>query len=144
MKGATSICTIIIVTLLLLASAKAPAQPASTNQPSSLVTLTCIPPVEMVNSILISPDGKMIATLRGEGTSSNSGGKPLDLQVWEVRKGDLLWTARERALYLFAFSPDGKHLVGIAEDTTLDFWDTTNGRVKSRLRRKNLPVKRIV
>jgi len=65
-----------------------------------MVTLTRIPPVQMVNSILISPDGKMIATVRGEGTSSNSGGKPLDLQVWEVRKGDLLWTARERALYL--------------------------------------------
>src|SRR6266566_2704404 len=144
MKRATSICTIVIVTLLLLASAKGTAQPASTNQPSSMVTLTRIPPVQMVNSILISPDGKRIATLQGEGTSWNSGGKPLDLQVWEVRKGDLLWTARERARYLLAFSPDSKRLVGIAEDTTLDFWDTTNGRVKSRLRRKNLPVKRIV
>src|SRR6266567_3439168 len=140
MKRATSICTTIIVALLLLASAKGTAQPASTNQLSSMVTLTRIPPVQMVNSILISPDGKRIATLRGEGTSWNSGGKPLNLQVWEVRKGDLLWTARERARYLFAFSPDGKHLVGIAEDTTLAFWDTTNRRVKSRLRKKNLPV----
>ena len=84
MKGATSICTIIIVTLLLLASAKGTAQPASTNQLSSMVTLTRIPPVQMVNSILISPDGKRIATLQGEGTSWNSGGKPLNLQMWQV------------------------------------------------------------
>ncbi len=84
MKRATSICTTIIVALLLLASAKGTAQPASTNQLSSMVTLTRIPPVQMVNSILISPDGKRIATLQGEGTSWNSGGKPLNLQMWQV------------------------------------------------------------
>jgi WD40 repeat protein len=140
MKGATSICTIIIVTLLLLASAKAPAQPASTNQPSSLVTLTCIPPVEMVNSILISPDGKMIATLRGEGTSWNQGGKPLNLEIWSVSKGTLLWKAKERAFYLCAFSPDGKRLVGIAADTSVLLWDAVNGTVKARFRWKTSPV----
>jgi len=87
MKGATSICTIIIVTLLLLASAKAPAQPASTNQPSSMVNADAHSAGANGQFHPHFTRWQMIATVRGEGTSSNSGAKPLDLQVWEVRKG---------------------------------------------------------
>ena len=139
MKGATSICTIIIVTLLLLTSAKATAQPASTNQPSSLVTLTRIPPLQMVNSVLFSPDGKSIATLRGEDTSWNSGGKPLRLEIWSAPKGNLLWTAKERAFSLLAYSPDSTRLAGIAEESGPVLWDAANGKVKARFRPKTVP-----
>jgi len=139
MKRATSICTIVIVTLLLLASAKATAQPASTNQPSSLVTLTRIPPLQIVNSVLFSPDGKSIATLRGEDTSWNSGGEPLRLEIWSAPKGTLLWTAKERAFSMLAYSPDSTRLAGIAEESGPVIWDAANGKVKARFRPNTVP-----
>src|SRR5437867_8545601 len=133
MKWITFIWTSIVTVIAVVADA----QPTHTNRASSLETIARIPPLQMVNSVLISPDGKTIATLRGEGTSWKSWDKPLTLQLWSVPKDNLLWTARERAFYLFAFSPDSTRLVGIAEDSAIVLWDTAYGRVKSRLRKKN-------
>ena len=94
--------------------------------------------MQMVNSILISPDGKLIATLRGEHTSWNTLDKPLALELWSVPKGNLLWK-KERAFRLLAFSPDSTRLVTIVADAGALLLDTATGKVKARFRPKTIP-----
>jgi len=106
--------------------------------PSPVESLAHIPRLQHVNSILVSPDGSTIATLRGENTSWNEGGKPLALQVWSVSGGDLLWTAKSPVFRLLTFSPDSKRLVGMTEDTRVTIWDAANGRIRSRLSARNV------
>ncbi len=101
--------------------------------PSPVEYLAHIPRLQYVNSILVSPDGATLATLRGENTSWNEGGKPLTLQVWSVPDGDLLWTAKSPVLRLLTYSPNGRRLVGMTEDTRVAIWDAPNGRIRSRL-----------
>ena len=106
------------------------AQPTATNQFSDGETLARFPKMQMVNSMLFSPDGKTIATLRGENTFWHEGGKPLTLQLWSVSSGALLWTARESAYYLYAFSPDSTRLAGIAAHAGLVLWNTASGKIE--------------
>jgi len=103
---------------------------------SEVETLVRVPPLQMVDGVLISPDGKAMATLRHEGNVLNEGGKPLTLQLWTIPKGSLLWTAKEHVSRLFSFSPDGSRLVGVAEDGTVVFWKSANGRAKLKLPRQ--------
>jgi WD40 repeat protein len=106
--------------------------------PSPVEVLAHIPRLQYVNSILVSPDGSTLATLRGENTSWNEGGKPLALQFWSVPGGDLLWTAKSPVFRLLTFSPDSKCLVGMTEDTRVTIWDAANGRIRSRLSARNV------
>jgi WD40 repeat protein len=106
--------------------------------PSPVEYLAHIPRLQYVNAILASPDGGTVATLRGENTSWNEGGKPLALQVWSVPGGDLVWTAKSPVFRLLSFSPDGKRLVGMTEDTRVTIWDAANGRIRSRLSARNV------
>src|SRR6266480_7527401 len=134
MKRITFIWTSIVTVIAVVADA----QPAHTNRASSLETLARIPPLQMVNSILISPDGKTVATLRGEHTSWNTLDKPLALELWSVPKGNLLWK-KERAFRLLAFSPDSTRLVTIVADAGALLLDTATGKVKARFRPKTIP-----
>jgi WD40 repeat protein len=122
---------------ILLSCFNACAQLATTNQFSNGETLECFPALQSVNSIIFSPDGKTIATLRGEDTFWHKLDKPLTLQLWAVPSGKLLWTAREPAFYMCAFSPDSTLLVGLAADANLAFWNTVNGRIESRFPHQN-------
>ncbi|MCL4181625.1 MAG: hypothetical protein KJ072_28295 [Verrucomicrobia bacterium] len=125
--------------VVAMAANDAASEPKLRNDPPSPVEyLAHIPRLQYVNSIVISPDGGTVATLRGENTSWNEGGKPLALQVWSVPGGDLVWTARSPVFRLLTFSPDGKRLVGITEDTRVTIWDASNGRVRSRLSARNM------
>jgi WD40 repeat protein len=122
-----------------MAANDAASGPKHRDDPASPVEyLAHIPRLQYVNAILISPDGGTVATLRGENTSWNEGGKPLALQVWSVPGGDLVWTARSQVFRLLTFSPDGKRLVGMTEDTRVTLWDTATGRVRSRLSARNV------
>src|SRR5436190_1378929 len=108
---------LITVALQVVVSTYAPAQSSPVDM------LVRIPPTQIIDSTLFSPDGKAIATVRYEG-NVYEGGKPCTLQLWAVPKGTLLWTARKPMSRLFAFSPDSTLLVGIAQDGTVVFWDT--------------------
>jgi hypothetical protein len=103
---------------------------------SEVETLVRVPPLQMVDGVLISPDGKAVATLRHEGNVLDAGGNSLTLQLWTIPKGILLWTAKEHVSRLLSFSPDGSRLVGVAEDGTGVFWKSANGRVKLKLPRQ--------
>ncbi len=115
MKRSRFIRVGVLTVILVVPSENAAGQPPHTNEPSSLETIARIPHLQMVNSILISPNGKAVATLRGEDASWNTIDKPLTLELWSVPKGKLLWKAKERAFSLLAFSPDSTRLAGIAE-----------------------------
>src|SRR6266567_1916136 len=112
----------------------------NTEAASEVETLVRVPPLQMVDAILISPDGKAMATLRYEGNIFE-GGKPRTLQLWTIPTGILLWTAKEHISRLLSFSPDGNQLVGIAEDGTVVFWKSANGRVKLQLPRQRGSVR---
>ena len=112
--------------------------PGSRDNSPGFEILACIPRLQSVNSMLLSPDGRILATLRGENTSWNEGGRPLTLQVWSLPRGDLLWTAQKPVFNLLGFSPDSTRLVGVSEDTKVVLWDTATGRIRSRLRPKNV------
>src|ERR1700677_4695196 len=104
------------------------AQPTATYMFSDGETLARFPKMQMVNSMLISPDGKTIATLRGENTFWHEGGKPLTLQLWSASSGDLPWNGRTgrciralkaqtNAISAMTVSPDGRMLAMASEDT---------------------------
>jgi WD40 repeat protein len=112
------------------------AQSTMTNRFSDGETVARFPKMQRVNSMLISPDGKTIATLRGENTFWHEGGKSLTLQLWSASSGDLLWTAREPAFYLCAFSPDSTRLVGVPANASLAIWNTASGKIEHRFPRQ--------
>lgn len=113
------------------------AQPAPATEPADGQTLARFPALQSVNSMLFSPNGKTIATLRGEDTFWHKLDKPLTLQLWTVPEGKLLWTAQESAFHLYAFSPNSARLAGLAADANLAFWNTADGTVARRFPRQN-------
>lgn len=111
------------------------ADPVVTNRLSDGATVSRFPPLQIVNSILFSTDGKTVATLRGKHTFWHEWSKPLTLQAWAVSGGTLLWTAKESAFRLLSFSPDNSLLAGISGDGNLAIWNTADGRLESHFPR---------
>jgi WD40 repeat protein len=137
MKSKLLFCLALILSGVLPGRFNVCAQLATTNQFSNGETLARFPALQSVNSILFSPDGKTVATLRGEDTFWHKLDKPLSLQLWAVPSGKLLWTASEPAFYMCAFSPDSTLLAGLAADANLAFWNTANGRIERRFPHQN-------
>src|SRR5207249_2029977 len=71
---------------------------------------------DSVNSIALSPDGKLIAV---------GGIEEPRLRVWDSRTGALKWIPRGRAsdVQSVAFSRDGKLLESTGGDGTVTVWD---------------------
>jgi WD40 repeat protein len=100
---------------------------------ASVETLMRVPPTQIVESMLFSPDGKAIATLRYQGTVFGQHEKLPVLQLWAVPQGTLLWTAAAPVSRLLAFSREGALLAAVGEDERLTVWDTRTGKEKQRL-----------
>ena len=137
MKPKLILCLALVLSGGLFGCSNASAQSATTNQFSDGETLAHFPALQSVNSILFSPDGKTIATLRGEDTFWHKLDKPLTLQLWAVPSGKLLWTTSESAFYMCAFSPDSTRLAGLAADANLAFWNTADGKIERHFPRQN-------
>jgi WD40 repeat protein len=133
------ICLSLSAVVAMAANDAASGQKLRNDPPSPVEYLAHIPRLQYVNAILISPDGGTVATLRGENTSWNEGGKPLALQVRSVPGGDLVWTARSPVFRLLtfsslAFSLDGRWLaaaIGTHDGKgEVRLWDVASGELK--------------
>ena len=90
---------------------------------------------ELVNIIEFSPDGKIIA----------SGSKDKTIKLWNVQTGKLIHTFTELQRP-FAFSQDGKSLIGINETKSntqgvkrlVQMWDTSTGQLIKTLSWNNI------
>ena len=96
-----------------------------------------VPRLQVVNSMLLAPNGKALATLRGVDTSWNQVGQALTLEVWSLPQGEPLWTGRGGVSRLLGFSPDSTRLLSVSGDGSVVLWDSATGKVRSRLRPKN-------
>jgi WD40 repeat protein len=96
-----------------------------------------VPRLQVVNSMLLAPNGKALATLRGVDTSWNQVGQALTLEVWSLPQGEPLWTGRGGVSRLLGFSPDSTHLLTVSSDGSVVLSDSATGKVRSRLRPKN-------
>jgi hypothetical protein len=133
----------ILLSLALVLSG-AWAQPAVTNQFSDGDTLARIPVLPGVNSILFSPDGKTIATLRGNNTFWHKFDDSLTLQLWAVPSGALLWTASEPVYCGISFSPDSSLLLGRAGSGRVVFWSVVDGKEERSLTQSSFSVERTI
>jgi len=74
-----------------------------------------------VTSIVISPDGKILA----------SGGKDGTIRLWDIATGQSLGEplrGHKDEVNSISFSPDGKILASGSKDETIRLWDTTTGQ----------------
>ena len=71
---------------------------------------------DVVNSLVFSPDGKMLA--------SGAGSLDSTVKLWDVAEGQLLDTLKGHvdSILALAITPDGKTLISASEDTTIKLW----------------------
>jgi hypothetical protein len=82
-----------------------------------------------ISSLAFSPDGRLLAV--GKGTRDTAG----DIELWDVKTGDLLWSARGHAggVTSLAFAPDGKLLASGSWDKTVLIWEPAARQEKTRI-----------
>lgn len=78
---------------------------------------------QIVKSVSISPDGKLLASGGGEGYREAG-----ELKIWDLSSRNELigLAAHNKPIRVVAFSPDGKLLATGSEDQTVKIWSTTD------------------
>lgn len=79
-----------------------------------------------VNSVAISPDGKLVAC----------GSKDRTARIWSTGDGEPLATLRDHGGFVLKveFSPDGRFLASGAEDALVRLWNTGDWKLRATLR----------
>lgn len=90
--------------------------------------------VEIIASVLISPDGRFLAAQLTDWKNKN-----FQIQLWDTATGKLshTLTGHTRWIKSIAFSADSKTLVSGDWHETIRLWDTATGKLKSVLNWKH-------
>jgi WD40 repeat protein len=112
-----SIVPLSCVALLILGSFLLWAEPTHAQQPKHV-----LPHTSRIGYVAFSPDGKLLATQSLEG-----------IAFWDVQKGKLQGGVKGQGITAeeFAFTPDGKRLIGTGSQQAVAIWNVSNGRVES-------------
>jgi WD40 repeat protein len=78
----------------------------------------------VINSAEISPDGRRIATVHGQGWSLGGG----TLRIWDAENGKPLQVIQNkgRVMWQVSWSPDGKYLATGEQDGMAELWDAAS------------------
>ena len=80
---------------------------------------------QLVNQVIFSPDGNLIATCSNDKT----------IRLWDAQTGNLIRTlsGHQNRVNQIAFSPDSSWIVSGADDNTLRRWDVNDGTLLETL-----------
>lgn len=78
-------------------------------------------------SVVFSPDGKLLATAEGDEDRVTRPGK---VKVWDAATGEMKWELPEhtKVANSVAFSPDGRLLISTSDDETVSVHDPLTGK----------------
>lgn len=78
-------------------------------------------------SVMFSPDGKLLATAEGDEDRVTRPGK---VKIWDAGSGEMKWELPEhtKVSNSVAFSPDGRLLVSTSDDETVSVHDPLTGK----------------
>jgi WD40 repeat protein/serine/threonine protein kinase len=88
------------------------------------------------SSVVISPDGRLIASIAQDRAGGVPAVKVWDSVDWKAKTYAERWTLKGHAGYVWkvAFSPDGRYLASGSWDSTVKIWDVKSGKEVQTLR----------
>ncbi|MEM7543976.1 MAG: TIR domain-containing protein [Pseudomonadota bacterium] len=98
---------------------------------------------DMINQVVFSPDGRLVATASGYDTESyktdRSTSRDDRVLLWDPATGDVIQELKghTRPVVQIAFSPDGTRLASASEDLTARIWDVASGKTIAILPHKS-------
>ena len=98
-------------------------------------TLNVTNPAGGVASVAFSPNGRVLATMDNLNDSQDAfiGDGDGSVRLWDPSTGQLIHTLNVRHMQAMAFSPDGRTLATIGENSSVQLWNLASGTLTGTL-----------